>query len=187
MATKPKAVKKTKPIDTTPVSSRLIGNLRSPMEAKAGAMLTAFRTLTDDQPEVKLLVYCTMRNAAAQAMIYRQGRSLRAIKAKAAYLRKINPRLGDLLMEVGPQYGANIVTNAGPGQSLHNYGLALDAVPLRGGKPVWDEDDPLWAMYGAAVKTAKLDWSGNWRRFTEKPHCQQPGAKWQTLITKLKV
>ncbi len=163
----------------------------------------ASRDLNDLQPDVAdkarrllqrcadegldLLVYCTLRPVAEQARLYRQGRPLRQIERKAEELRRRwrRPDLADLLMDVGPQYGAR-VTYAGPGQSMHNYGLALDAVPLRGGKAVWSarlpEDKALWERYGALAEEVGLEWAGRWTRFREFPHVQRPGAAWRELI-----
>jgi peptidoglycan LD-endopeptidase CwlK len=41
----------------------------------------------------------------------------------------------------------NIVTKAKPGQSFHNYGLAIDIVPIVNGKAVW-ENETLWTKLG---------------------------------------
>lgn len=96
--------------------------------------------------------------------------------------------LADLLIAVGPQTGRR-VTNAGSGQPMHNYGLAFDAVPLRGGKPVWQtlkkEDRVLWETYGRLGNELGLEWAGNWTRFREFPHMQEPGSQWRELIRTL--
>lgn len=164
----------------------------------------ASRRLDDLMPEVReraedflglaadagldVLIYCTHRSLAEQARIYRQGRPAWRIREKAAELRDElgRPDLADILMGVGPQYERTIRTNAAPGQSLHNYRLAFDGVPLVNGKPVWGTTDPddaaLWQRYGELAARAGLEWAGNWRSFTEFPHCQLPGADWRELI-----
>lgn len=136
-----------------------------------------------------ILVYCTVRDMHEQARCYRQGRSLAQIKTKAAQLdeKYLRPDLAEILMSVGPQFEKNIVTWSGPGQSLHNYGLALDAVPMRNGKLVWGSAEPedieLWYRYGEAAETAGFAWAGRWRaKKREYPHIQDPKADWHELI-----
>lgn len=65
------------------------------------------------------------------------------------------------------------VTNAKPGQSAHNYGLAMDYVPFVGRrtynvKPLW------WVKFGMAARAAGLEWGGSWKRFIDRPHVQMP-------------
>ena len=137
---------------------------------------------------LEILIYCTLRPLEEQAKLFRQGRSLRQIRAKAEELRNrwARPDLADLLLDVGPQSGRR-VTYAGPGQSMHNYGLAFDAVPLSGGKPLWQttkpEDKAMWELYGSLGVEQGLEWAGNWSRFREFPHMQEEGARWRDLIT----
>lgn len=133
-----------------------------------------------------LLIYCTHRSATEQAQLYRQGRPIGVIQRKMDALEKRwqRPDLAELLHNVGPQYGPR-VTNAGPGESLHQYGMAFDGCPLRGGKPVWGtqgDDRKLWEMYGDLGKKAGLAWAGEWR-FREFPHLEEPDLEWQDLIT----
>jgi peptidoglycan L-alanyl-D-glutamate endopeptidase CwlK len=95
---------------------------------------------------VTLLVTCTRRSNKEQAELYARGRTT-----------------------AGPR-----VTNAKPGSSAHNYGLAMDVVPLRAGKAIWDAKAPEWQVYGEEVRRVGLEWAGDWTRFREFPHCQVP-------------
>jgi peptidoglycan LD-endopeptidase CwlK len=59
------------------------------------------------------------------------------------------------------------VTNAKAFQSKHQYGLALDAAPIRNGRLVISERDP-WAMeayqaFGEEAEKAGLTWGGRWK------------------------
>ncbi len=83
-----------------------------------------------------------------------------------------------LLETAPPQYGRRIVTNALPCQSAHNFGLAFDAVPLDGGKPVWDAGSALVSQMGECGEEAGLEWAGKWTRFKESVHFQMAG--WRT-------
>lgn len=60
-----------------------------------------------------------------------------------------------------------LVTNARAFQSKHQYGLALDAAPLRGGRLLISERDP-WAMeayrvLGEEAEKVGLTWGGRWK------------------------
>lgn len=121
-----------------------------------------------------LLIYCTLRPLEEQARLYRQSRSRQTIDAKMQKLRSLGLSvIADIIENVGPCYGKH-VTNAGPGESWHNYGQAFDAVPLIGGKPAWNymEAKVYWDAYGEAVRQAKMIWAGDWINFREYPHAQ---------------
>ena len=99
-----------------------------------------------------VLVYCTLRSMQEQAELYAQGRS--------------KP--------------GRIVTYAKPGQSAHNYGLALDFCPLLAGKPVWSAASLLWKRPIALAEDAGLESASRWTRFIEYPHLQVPD--WRSYI-----
>lgn len=99
-----------------------------------------------------VLVTCTLRSLDEQAALYAQGRT--------------SP--------------GHIVTNAKPGSSAHNYGLALDVVPLVNGKPLWTFDvkspGPVWQKVGDLGMSAGLEWFGApGSPFLEAAHFQLHG------------
>lgn len=101
-----------------------------------------------------LLVTCTFRSMQEQEALYAQGRTAPGKR----------------------------VTNAKPGDSAHNYGLALDIVPMHGGKPVWNTsgaDGELWAKVGRIGQSAGLEWGGAWQSFKDCPHFQMPN--WRAM------
>ena len=121
-----------------------------------------------------LLIYCTLRTLEEQAQLFRQSRSRPEIDRKIDSFRSRGfGFLADIIESVGPCYGKH-VTNAAPGESWHNYGEAWDAVPLVGGKPVWNylEAKQYWDAYGEAVRQAGMHWAGDWTTFREYPHAQ---------------
>ena len=97
---------------------------------------------------IDLLVTSTYRDNASQEALYAQGRTA----------------------------PGKVVTNARAGQSYHNYRCAVDVVPIRAGKPVWDAKDAVWQQVGALGKAAGLEWAGDWKRFRELAHFQYTGG-----------
>lgn len=67
--------------------------------------------------------------------------------------------------------GRGTVTNARPGQSLHNFGIAIDVGIFEGGKYLGDS--PLYAKAGAIGREIPgLEWGGDWHSFKDLPHYQ---------------
>lgn len=72
----------------------------------------------------------------------------------------------------------SIVTNARGGQSLHNYGLAVDVVPVgANGQPDWNVGSDVWQRIGAAGKNQGIEWGGDWTSFVDRPHFQMTAGK----------
>jgi peptidoglycan L-alanyl-D-glutamate endopeptidase CwlK len=100
---------------------------------------------------IDLLVTSTYRDMESQAQLYAQGRTT----------------------------PGKIVTNAKPGQSFHNFRIAVDVVPLVNGKPVWGtsgEDGKLWEKVGAIGESCGLEWAKRWKSFPELAHFQYTGG-----------
>jgi peptidoglycan L-alanyl-D-glutamate endopeptidase CwlK len=93
---------------------------------------------------ITLLITCTYRSPAEQDALYAQGRTA-----------------------PGP-----VVTNAKAGQSMHQYRLAYDCVPIVNGKALWDGANPIWAKVGELGKAQGLEWGNDWSTFRECPHFQ---------------
>ena len=71
------------------------------------------------------------------------------------------------IYEQGRTKPGKIVTNAKPGQSLHNYGLAFDVAPVVNGKVTYDYD---WKKIGEIGKKVGLFWGGDFVSFKDNPH-----------------
>lgn len=130
------------------ISSRKIEDLHPKMQVKARAFVDKCHAAGVD-----VLVTCTYRDAEEQNRLYARGRTV--------------------TIEDGHKVGK--VTNAKAGQSMHNYRLAFDCVPLRAGKPVWGTtgaDAALWERVGAIGESVGLEWAGRWKTFREYPHFQ---------------
>jgi hypothetical protein len=68
----------------------------------------------------------------------------------------------------------SIVTNAKPMNSMHIYGLAVDACPDLPGlptwRPDWDEKDARWQEFLSLARTCNLAEGAQWRTFKDFPH-----------------
>jgi peptidoglycan LD-endopeptidase CwlK len=98
-----------------------------------------------------LLVVSGLRTTAQQNALYAQGRSLTG----------------------------HVVTNARAGQSMHNYGLAVDVAPYlsgSGGALNWTVSTPQFQAMVAAMKAQGLEWGGDWKgNLADYDHFQMEG------------
>lgn len=85
-----------------------------------------------------------------------------------------------------------IVTNAKAGQSVHNYGLAVDICLIIDGKEAsfdtktdWDGDKIAdWFECVKVFAKNGWDWGGNWVKFKDMPHFEKRGSNWRNLAKK---
>ena len=130
------------------------------------------RKLTDLHPQMQPMVTRFLANARAAGIDLLVTCTYRSNEEQAA------------LYAIGRTKPGRIVTNAKPGRSTHNNtlngkpaALAVDVVPLRGGKPVWSASDPVWKKVGEIGEKVGLEWAGRWTTFREYPHFQHPQTK----------
>lgn len=85
------------------------------------------------------------------------------------------------------------VTNAKGGDSIHNYGLAIDIVLVIDGKTAsWDVKKDFdkdaqsdWMEVVQVFKKAGYSWGGDWRTFKDMPHFEKTkGLTLQQIKTK---
>lgn len=77
----------------------------------------------------------------------------------------------------------NIVSNARPGSSFHNYGLAIDIAVLDAGKINWDFDYKRIASF--MPKDQFWFWGGNFKSIKDNPHFEISfGFTWRQLQDK---
>jgi peptidoglycan L-alanyl-D-glutamate endopeptidase CwlK len=88
----------------------------------------------------------------------------------------------DLLYQKGRTRPGPKVTNAKPGSSFHQYGLAIDFCLQVNGKLVWHVDKN-WMMVVDAFKAYSFTWGGDWRTFKDYPHVEKTfGYSWKDLL-----
>lgn len=93
---------------------------------------------------VPLVIVQSFRSSAEQAKLYAKGRP------------------------GGPP--GPIVTNAKPGTSYHEYGLAFDVAVLKDGKPTWPNDIALWTSIGTMGEALGLKWGGRFPGLKDYGH-----------------
>src|SRR5215469_10219579 len=81
----------------------------------------------------------------------------------------------DKLYQQGRTTPGEIVTNAQPGYSYHNFGLAVDVVPMMPLGPDWDVTHPVWGRTVAVGVSVGLAPGALWRTFKDYPHFQLTG------------
>ena len=98
---------------------------------------------------INALITSTYRDVEAQNAIYAQGRTT----------------------------PGHVITNARGGDSMHQYRVAFDWVPVDlKGQPIWS-DMTLWSKGGAIGQSVGLEWGGSWTSFIDRPHFQDTGGK----------
>lgn len=166
------------------MASRNIDDLERPFKKKVRSLIGAcsLRGYT-------MVAYCTVRTPQEQGALWRRGRSTSVIDRKVKDLRDAGCHyLANCIAEAGPQVGSK-VTQALPGESWHQYGLAVDFYYNLNGKAVWGDDPSTpgnemvayQVMADEAVKLG-LDPGGLWSRFTDWPHVQATSGSVQALL-----
>lgn len=136
-----------------PLSERRIASLHPKLRDEA---ILLFEKINNEMltGRAKMRVTCGFRSVAEQNVLYSMGRT----------------RPG------------KIVTNAQGGQSVHNYGLAMDfCLILDGGKYAsWDTMQDFdhdgkadWMEIVGQFKEADWEWAGDWKTFREYCHVQK--------------
>ena len=134
--------------------------------------MTDSRDLDDLHPTVRDMARRLLRDAAAAGVPLTVTFTTRSLATQAA------------LYAQGRTAPGRIVTNARPGYSFHNFGLAFDVVPAALlALPDWGDREPhraataaLWARVGALGKAAGLGWGGDFVHLPDRPHFEWSGG-----------
>ena len=124
------------------------------------------------------------RDPLEQARLYRKGRTYSQISDGKNKLIKLGRRdLANLIDIAGKQQGLNILTNALPGQSIHEYGYAIDFAPFNDDGTVEWDDESKYETCAKVFKRYGFDCGFYWVSFHDNPHIQiTEGLKWRDLI-----
>ena len=123
------------------------------------------RSLDDLQPEVRERCQRLLELAALEGIVLKVVHTLRTMEEQALLYQKGRSR-------PGPK-----VTNARPGYSFHNFGLAFDVAfgdPLDPKVVKWTGP---WKRVGELGRSLSLKWGGDWKMFVDKPHFEFTGGK----------
>lgn len=86
-----------------------------------------------------------------------------------------------LLYQKGRTRPGPVVTNAKPGQSYHNWGLALDFCLQVKGKLIWTVNKD-WMTVVNSFKEYGFQWGGEWK-FKDYPHLERHfDFHWRDLL-----
>ncbi len=82
----------------------------------------------------------------------------------------------DALYAQGRSKPGPIVTNAKGGQSMHNFGIAIDLGAFKGDKYL-DDTNPktaskIYTALAQDIAEYKMEWGGNWTSIQDEPHFQ---------------
>lgn len=89
----------------------------------------------------------------------------------------------ELLYEKGRSRPGPKVTNAKPGSSYHNYGLAIDFALEVNGKIIWEVTKD-WMTVVNIFKAHGFSWGGDWSSLKDYPHLEKTfGKSWKELLT----
>lgn len=122
------------------------------LHPKARPIFKAFIEEAEETLGIHLRIVQGMRTFAEQQAIYDQGRT--------------KP--------------GKVVTKAKPGSSYHQYGLAIDVVPIENGDANWDYKYEL--LYPIAEKHG-LTCGGKFKSIVDKPHFEiNFGRNWKELL-----
>jgi peptidoglycan LD-endopeptidase CwlK len=121
------------------------------------------RNIMDLHPTVRPLVFAFIKECANHGIEVLITSTYRDNESQAA------------LYAIGRTKPGKKVTNAGPGQSMHNYRLAFDFVVIENGKAVWN-DKAAFERCGIIAEKIGLTWAGRWKKFPELAHCQFTGG-----------
>lgn len=117
--------------------------------------------------------FYTLRSAQEQAKLWRQSRDATEIRKTIAELDRAGAIfLSKLITDVGPCHGA-WATNALPGFSWHQWGLAVDCFVSENGKAIWDAGHPGYNVYAEEAEKLRLTAGHRWKS-RDSVHVQQP-------------
>jgi peptidoglycan L-alanyl-D-glutamate endopeptidase CwlK len=119
--------------------------------------------LSEVYPGLATLVRQMATQLEAEGIDIRVTQSLRTIAEQEA------------LYAEGRTAPGSIVTEARAGYSWHNFGLAVDVVPLTPQGPDWNISHPVWARIVAIGVDSGLVAGAEWRTFPDWPHFQLTG------------
>lgn len=126
----------------------------------------------DDRSEKIIATLLPPLHAPARLLV-RQARDngiqIRLISGTRTYAEQ------QALYDQGRTKPGKIVTNAKPGSSWHNHGVAFDIGVFRDGEYV--EESPAYRAVGQIGKSLGFEWGGDFHSIVDEPHFQMTNGK----------
>jgi peptidoglycan L-alanyl-D-glutamate endopeptidase CwlK len=140
---------------------------------------------------VVMVPFFTLRGPGVQAKLFCQSRKIAEIEAEARKLRRDGAHWLSSLMRTDygtdhlkrdPKLSKRWATDAPPGASWHQHGLAIDCyVRAADGTAIWDGDHFGYAVYEQEAKKAGATSGRQWGS-RDAVHIQHPKAASPTLV-----
>ena len=151
------------PMTWEAVHARILG---APVTSDC-AVPVAQKERVDDRSERAIATLHARVQPYARALVHAaaaQGITIKVLSGTRTYVEQAD------LYAKGRTTGGSRVTNAGPGYSNHNFGIAFDIGVFSGSKYV--EEGPQYKAVGSLGVNLGLDWGGNWKSIVDEPHFQ---------------
>jgi peptidoglycan L-alanyl-D-glutamate endopeptidase CwlK len=143
------------------IYARLVGkkiDQMKPSEAISPVDDRSEKVIATLLPEVRPIARTLVQKAAAAGITIRVISGLRSYEEQAA------------LYAEGRTAPGKKVTNARPGYSNHNFGIAFDIGVFEGNRYL--PESPKYKAVGALGMDLGLEWGGNWKTIVDQPHFQ---------------
>lgn len=122
--------------------------------------------LAEVEPTLAARVRQMADQLAEENIVIRVVQGLRSWSEQAALYAKGRNADGNVVEK------SEVVTNAKPGTSWHNYALAVDVAPFDANIPDWNLEHPAWKRIVAVGESVGLASGSQWRTFPDWPHFQ---------------
>lgn len=125
-----------------------------------------------------LYPFCGARSPQVQAEYWGKGRTKNDVFDKVEFLKSHEAYyLAEILSVTVPDISSNIITNALPGLSWHQWGEAMDCFWLIDETPEWDISKTIngisgYEIYAQEASKLGLTSGYNWKEFKDAVHIQ---------------
>jgi peptidoglycan L-alanyl-D-glutamate endopeptidase CwlK len=131
--------------------------------------------MMDSESEAKLQLVCPVLAFKVQSlaeMMELAGEPIQVVQGFRSWAEQAK------LYRQGRGDPGEIVTNAPPGHSWHEFGCATDCCPVSLlNTPNWSPDSPIWEDYGSKAESLGLFWGGRFVHAPkDRPHVQLTGV-----------
>jgi len=140
--------------------------LRTQRAARAAAAATDI-PMADPRSEQRIATLLPEVRPLARALVHKAaalGIQIRIISGFRTYEEQA------VLYAQGRTAAGRVVTNARPGYSNHNFGIAFDVGIFEGSRYLGES--PQYKAVGAIGMDIGLEWGGSWKSLVDEPHFQ---------------